>query len=422
MNILSDDFDKNGSIPPSKESHTMNRYPTYDLAFIFKKSKLWQLLREQQIFAVNLPDGRIGYCVVMGANGEHMALSLHIGTEGFSSYRRLNGMDHEPTSYVEMLQQDCIQCSIEKRDQFSSEELADLRSYCKDRGIPFRAPFPQFARYHRYCVPWPVSEDDDWDAIYAALTIVAKIVQAIEKNEFDSLYPRMIYADTEEELYIDSPTDTVTIPLYSIEDDTLKAEQIPLPPYTDGQFTPPTSFNEVGMRKLMMMKKGGTLQCEIIRGPEPVNGEPPYLPALLMTANLDAGLLLTPVMTQGVEYDPNEMVDGFLRSLISAKLYPETILARTEETRTVLGPFCKKGKIRLVQRDDLYELDEAINTIMERMEESEDSPAGDIIEALHQMDIEQIKMLPDFMLEQMLQTGCALPKLIIDKIKEALKN
>ena len=43
------------------------------------------------------------------------------------------------------------------------------------------------------------------------------------------------------------------------------------------------------------------------------------------------------------------------------------------------------------------------------------------IESLQQMSIEQIKALPDFMLEQMLQLGDVLPKMIIDKIKEALK-
>ena len=59
--------------------------------------------------------------------------------------------------------------------------------------------------------------------------------------------------------------------------------------------------------------------------------------------------------------------------------------------------------------------------MMERMEESDDNHEGDVIEALQQMSIEQIKALPDFMLEQMLQLGDVLPKMIIDKIKEALK-
>ena len=80
----------------------MDRFSTYDLAYTFKKSKLWQLIREQQIFAVRLPDGQIGYCLIMGQNGEHMALSLHIGAEGFSSYRRLNDMDQGPITYEEM--------------------------------------------------------------------------------------------------------------------------------------------------------------------------------------------------------------------------------------------------------------------------------------------------------------------------------
>ena len=419
--LCDNSFYTNDAITLSKESEDMDRFPTYDLAYTFKKSKLWQLIREQQVFAVRLPDGQIGYCLIMGQNGEHMALSLHIGAEGFSSYRRLNGMDQGPTTYEEMLQQDCIQCSIEKRDQLSPEELNELRSYCKDRGIPFRAPFPQFARYKRYCVPWTITDDSDWNAIHTVLTIVAKIIETIEKRQFASLAPRMIYADTEDEYYLDGSRGTVTIPLYSIEDGELKAEQIPLPAYVEPQIAPPTSFNEVSLRKLMKMQRSGVLQCEIIRGPEPVQGEPPYLPALLMTVVQENGLVLTPVMSKGVDYDPNEMVDALLGSLVSAKFFPDAIMARTEETLTIIEPFCKKAKIKLVKSNELDELDDVIDAMMERMEESDDNHEGDVIEALQQMSIEQIKALPDFMLEQMLQLGDVLPKMIIDKIKEALK-
>ena len=171
----------------------------------------------------------------------------------------------------------------------------------------------------------------------------------------------------------------------------------------------------------MKMQRSGVLQCEIIRGPEPVQGEPPYLPALLMTVVQENGLVLTPVMSKGVDYDPNEMVDGLLGSLVIAKFYPDAIMARTEETLTIIEPFCKKAKIKLVKSNELDELDDAIDAMMERMEESDDNHEGDVIEALQQMSIEQIKALPDFMLEQMLQLGDVLPKMIIDKIKEALK-
>lgn len=415
------DFNINGSITPIKKPQAVNRFSTYDLAYTFKKSKVWQFIRDQQIFAINLPDGQIGYCIIMGQGGEHMALSLHIGAEGFSSYRRLIEMGQSSTSYIDLLQQDCIQCSIEKRDQFSSEELAELRSYCKERGIPFRAPFPQFARYKRYSLPWPVAEDSDWDAIHAALTIVVKIIDMIGTWQPASLVPHMIFADTEGEYYLDGTKGPVSIPLYSIENNTLKAEPIPLPPYTDGRFSPPTSINEVALHKLMKLKKSGVLQCEIIRGPEPVNGEPPYLPALLMGAKQEDGLVLPPTMPNGLVYEPNEMVDGFLRSLVSAKLYPEAIMVRTEETETVLEPFCEKARIRLIHSDELEELDEAIDAMTEHMSESGDNQVGDVMEALKQMSIDEIRMLPDFILGQMLEMGDALPRLIIDKIRETLE-
>jgi hypothetical protein len=116
----------------------------------------------------------------------------------------------------------------------------------------------------------------------------------------------------------------------------------------------------------MKMQRSGILQCEIIRGPEPVQGEPPYLPALLMTVVQENGLVLTPVMPKGVDYDPNEMMDGLLNALVSAKFYPDAIMARTEETLTILEPFCKKAQIKLVESNELDELDDAIDAMMER--------------------------------------------------------
>ena len=73
-----------------------------------------------------------------------------------------------------------------------------------------------------------------------------------------------------------------------------------------------------------------------------------------------------------MDYDPNEMVDGLLGALVSAKFYPDAIMARTEETLTIIEPFCKKAKIKLVKSNELDELDDAIDAMMERMEESDD--------------------------------------------------
>ncbi|MDO4328515.1 MAG: hypothetical protein Q4C66_04165 [Lachnospiraceae bacterium] len=39
----------------------------YTLAFAYKKTKLWETLRDTEIFAVRLSGGRIGFISIMGA-------------------------------------------------------------------------------------------------------------------------------------------------------------------------------------------------------------------------------------------------------------------------------------------------------------------------------------------------------------------
>ena len=52
----------------------MSTEKMFDLAFAYKKSKLWKRLYDSELFAVRLPNGKTGYCSVMGMLGEHNAL------------------------------------------------------------------------------------------------------------------------------------------------------------------------------------------------------------------------------------------------------------------------------------------------------------------------------------------------------------
>ena len=44
-----------------------NAEKMYELAFQYKSTKLWQQLYDDELFAVQLDDGEIGYCSIMGA-------------------------------------------------------------------------------------------------------------------------------------------------------------------------------------------------------------------------------------------------------------------------------------------------------------------------------------------------------------------
>ena len=50
----------------------MTRDDLYQAAFEYKRTKLWKKLWDNDIFALRLSDGRIGYINVMGRLGEYM--------------------------------------------------------------------------------------------------------------------------------------------------------------------------------------------------------------------------------------------------------------------------------------------------------------------------------------------------------------
>ena len=166
----------------------------------------------------------------------------------------------EAQNPAELLTQDCIQCSIEKRDQFSPEEIEELRVFCYASGMPFRAPFPQFARFYPFCVPWHITSKSDWNSIKTALTVLDKMGEFLQTHSKTDLELRPVVADMDGEKYLDSvlwqmdlfsaaPSDKqsepVTIPLYSIKDGELVMRRIPLPPYTKPAILPPERFDEI---------------------------------------------------------------------------------------------------------------------------------------------------------------------------------
>ena len=410
-----------------------------DLAYRFRDAKLWKIIYEKELFAVQLSNRQIGYCSLMGRSGEHMALGLYIGSAGFSTYRDLisrsagDGMDRQHPA--EWLTQDCIQCSLEKRDQLSPEEIAELQKYCGARGIPCRAPYPCFARFHPYCMPWNIASKSDWNSIKTALAVLDRISGFLQTHSKKDLGLRPVEANADGERYLDAdawqmnlfseaPTaeqnNTVTIPLFSLKKGELVMRRISLPPFAAPALPSPRRFNEIAVAKLMKLKKAGVLQCEVLRMPEPVEGDPPYLPAVLLAVELNEGMVLQPVVTKGAAYDPDVMMEGFVESLLSFGVYPQRVLVRTAETAALLRPLCEKARIELETSRELEALDEAAESLW--TETGSHDYLEEVIEMLDEMSPEQIRQLPPDMLRQMLEAGDLLPVKIAEKIRKALRQ
>lgn len=418
----------------------MDKEILYDLAYAFRDTKLWKQLNEEELFAVKLSEDKnnesIGYCFVMGTNGQHKAVAIYPGLKGFSTFREFTAtLASESVEAEDVLIQDCIHCSLEQRDQFIPADLAEIKAFCQNTGRPFRAPFPKFTRYSPFCIPWEVTDESDWLALETALRVVQKIAAVIERSGKAALGLRPVLVCADEQAYepeqMDlfsepSTEDEVTIPLYSIENDELVIERVPLPPYTPSRIAPPKRVSDKTLEKLKRRKQKGVYECELIRLPEVVDGDPPYFPVMLIAADTD-GFVLQPSVSKGPMCDPDAMLKDFIKSLNG--MYPKAIKVRTEETKALLEGFCRDANIMIAMTEELEHIDEALDELFDQMlsddeddddlDDIDEDDLKDMVAMLAQMSISQIRSMPDFILDQILDVAEYFPPEIIKKVRRA---
>ena len=93
--------------------------------------------------------------------------------------------------------------------------------------------------------------------------------------------------------------------------------------------------------------------------------------------------------------------------ILSAKVAPERVELRDEQTKAILSDFCGKAGIQAAITDNLGELDDAMLQMMHRMgpdtdTEDEVEQIGDLCETLMQMRDGELKQLPEEMVAMLL--------------------
>ena len=170
-------------------------------------------------------------------------------------------------------------------------------------------------------------------------------------------------------------------------------------------------------------------ECELIRFPEPVDGDPPFFSLVLFTVNED-GFLLPPSFSKGQTCDPDAMLKGLIKSLNGA--YPKAIKVRTEETKALLEGFCRDAHILLVMTEELAHIDEALDDLFDHMmddddDDDDDDDVGDVdaedledmTAMLALMSVSEIRIMLDFILDQILDVAEYFPADIIKKVRRA---
>lgn len=404
----------------------------YEAAVQYKKTKLWKKLTDDALFGVRLPDGEIGYCSVMGWNGEHIALGVYCGTAGLDTYRMLAEME-EDTPEAEMLwrafSQKCLQCSFERKDELSPEELEEARNYGKKNRIAFRGShaFPRFMKHLPYCYPMPIKAPADEEILVAALEAAIEVADTMGAN-----------AAQEIRFTTGAPYDR-EIPLLERDGKRFRKSMILLPEPLSVSFVSPRISNELLAGRLKKARKKGELVCELVLLPTPIMGadangqETLCMPVMLLVANPESGMIFpnTPVMDFPAENET--LLTEFAEILLNEKAVPKTVLVRSERTHVFLARFCNQTGIRLELDDSgvldgLDDLEEDLYETMAqgaRAEEEGGLPSmiSIMIETLEQFSDRELKNMPQELkssIRQILGTG-ALPSALEKRLEKILR-
>ncbi len=335
----------------------------YGLAFEYKKTRLWKVLGDMEVFAVKLSADRIGYISIMGQAGGYCALGLFIGDKGFNSFRTIAATDPETLSLREyhehILQHECLQCAFEGKDQLSEEEREEAKVYARSHGVRIsgKNAYPHFMKYQPNCCPWHLQTEQEVEDLCEALAAAIEMGRLLEERTADALGLRAVDGSTKEILMLEHQEQVWEMgkTLLPIE----KPKEVPAPKIS----------NEIAAARLRKVKKAGIWECEIIRFPQPVQNSPeevPVFPALLLAVESSTGYILQVPPVENYENEPEELLNLFVEALLKEEIRPIEIKARDERMYFFAKDLCDKLKAAISIEEELPSLDEAEDDFMQR--------------------------------------------------------
>lgn len=375
----------------------------YEVSFEYKKTKLWKAMREEEIFAINLSGGRMGYVSILGASGGLCGLALYIGEEGIGSFRRILEADPfslSPNELQEYLfMQESLQCVYETKDSLSPEEQEEVRHYARFHGIRIsgKNAYPQFMKYTPYYCPWHLREDQDKKDIVRAMSAALEMARLLEGRHSYELGLQPVNALTEE------------VPMLEWADGKYEQKTAVLPKARKPEWAAPKPSNDIAIANIKRIKKSGTWECGLVRCPRPVRDgrdrqKAPYFPLVLLAVDASTDQILPVDLAEHFEEKPQELLEMFLDALLQAKVCPKEIKVPDQRSYAFVKAFCERMKVKLCIEEELPALEAAECDFMEHFgldEEDEMQVVADTVRAILELEPEKLREVPEEMVAQM---------------------
>lgn len=333
----------------------------FELAFRFRDRELWADLDDNQIFAVQLHDDKIGYCCVMGSTGAHMALGLYIGQEGWNTYIEqirlvTKEFDHDESTQM-MGKMDCINCDFApvmfaKDGPVKKEILA----YAKKKGFRTsgRDGLPEFVRYRPFMYPLVDLPGDDEQYMTTALEAALFLDRCLDD---EANFEKFGFNDRG---YSPDERPGRQVPLFIPKGNSFEISTTSLPGYNPVVF-PKAIFNLPAMAmSIQQLKFGSDLECRQIVIPTPVleEGEAFFPVTLMYVRSTDGYVSVTKAAMMNDKTAPDAVME-FASAMLANGARPRKIFVEEDRTQLLLEDLCKKCGIQLVRASRLKHLKEA---------------------------------------------------------------
>lgn len=328
------------------------------LALEVRSLELWNSLSSDRFFSVALPDGDIGYCVVMGAMGQHYGVAFYRGEEGLHSLLSagLYEGEYEKMLYTTELMS-CLNCDFSSASELSAKDKQRVKDVAKTHGLAMckRNAYPQFICYEPRIYPHDYYNLKDVDDMRLVLMACKDVARMLKDNSPEELgFPSENYIP-----YLDELTN---VPL--------------LIPQDDGSF-------KWTIKKPTLEKKSAFLCCDVVPFksdllaasvarlpedgdwyvlpmqlyhpmPESVD-QPAHYMRMYLLISQEGDLL--PIMPSDGEVTDEALLLQMANVLISQiKVKPRCLYCINQPQMNIFREFCQKTGINLESVNDLMEL------------------------------------------------------------------
>lgn len=355
----------------------MDKSAFFSAAYRLLKTMLWNGMTDDQIFALRLSTGEIGYVSILSGMDEYNAVMLYRGEDAYRTaadqlFRR--DMAVSPFHSQEMvLKQDCLQAAFMSWKDMTDADLEIAEQCAAKVGLTAlkEEDFPQMVRCVPFCQPRPVTDETEAGLLIEALEVAAAIGEYTEDPAVVEAMIPMVDEDTRE------------IPLLSCAGGKLKIEgSIPAPDVSKTDYRDIPAENQLIMRKLARLPKLGVWETELIRMCVPVQNEPLpeddilpeethvmrnliperapvteesiasgeipempddlYYPLMLLPVDSATMALVDVPVIMNADEEPEKLVQAFCLAVEQYHSCPREIHCRDERTFHLLKDFCEQ--------------------------------------------------------------------------------